>query len=186
MSFADQGKVTSEAIKARSPQNRGRWISPRTVLSLGIAVIVLHILQEAFLGTGAAGSLIANLLQIFSALPAATTCFVAIRRSSGFTRPFWLLIGLSFLVWTVSDLGWMYYESFRHISPPRNSIFHFLGDCRSLFLANALLLDQSDGREPVVFLRRSIVPRYRTTVYRILPDLSGPGEAVARSFSREP
>jgi len=143
MSFADQGIVTSKAITTESPQNSARWITPRNVLRLGIAVVALHIFQEAFLDA-AASSLIANLLQIFSALLAATTCFVAIRRSSGFTRSFWLLIGLSFLVWTVADLGWMYYESLRHISPPRDSIFHFLGDCRSLFLAIALLLDPMD------------------------------------------
>jgi|SRR5215467_923920 len=94
MSFADQGIVTSKAITTESPQNSARWITPRNVLRLGIAVVALHIFQEAFLDA-AASSLIANLLQIFSALLAATTCFVAIRRSSGFTRSFWLLIGLS-------------------------------------------------------------------------------------------
>src|SRR5215471_18538498 len=75
MSFADQGIVTSKAITTESPQNSARWITPRNVLRLGIAVVALHIFQEAFLDA-AASSLIANLLQIFSALLAATTCFV--------------------------------------------------------------------------------------------------------------
>ena len=68
MNFADQGIAASQATTNESPQNSARWITPRSVLSLGIAVVVLHIFQEAFLGASTAGSLIANLLQIFSAL----------------------------------------------------------------------------------------------------------------------
>lgn len=145
MGHADRGIATSETIVTKLPQvNRRRWISPRTVLSVGVCILVLHIAQETILGASAAGSLIANFLQILSALLAASCCFAAIRKSSGFVRSFWLLIGMSFVVWTVSDLGWMYYESYLEISLPRNSIFHFLGDCRSLFLAIALLLDQAE------------------------------------------
>ena len=88
--------------------------------------------------------MIANLLQILAALLAASTCFAAIRKSSGFARSFWLLIGLSFVVWIIADLGWMYYESYLHRPPPRNSMFHFTVDGRSLLLAVALLLDQTE------------------------------------------
>jgi hypothetical protein len=88
MSIADRGKAAQEPIITKSPQGPGRWISPRTVLTLGIAVVVFHIAQEAALGTSAAGSLIANLLQILSALLAAACCLAAIGRSSGFTRSF--------------------------------------------------------------------------------------------------
>ena len=47
-------------------------------------------------------------------------------------------------MWTVADLGWMYYESYLHVPPPRNSFFHFMVDGRSLLLATALLLDQTE------------------------------------------
>jgi len=144
MSFADRGKATSAAITGKSPQNQGQAIAPSSVLTLGIAIVVLHIAQETVFGSSTAGSFTANLLQISSAILAAATCFAAIRKSSGFTRSFWLLIGMSFVVWTVADLGWMYYESYLRVLPPRNSVFHFMVDGRLLLLAIALLLDQTE------------------------------------------
>jgi hypothetical protein len=69
-------------------------------------------------------------------------------QSQSFTGPFWILIALSFVVWIAADLGWMYYESYVHTSPPRESVFHFLVDVRSLFLAMALLLDQNEQELP--------------------------------------
>ena len=51
-------------------------------------------------------------------------------------------------MWIAADLGWMYYESYVHTSPPRESVFHFLVDVRSLFLAMALLLDQNEQELP--------------------------------------
>ena len=51
-------------------------------------------------------------------------------------------------MWIAADLGWMYYESYVHTSPPRESVFHFLVDVRSLFLAMALLLDQNEEELP--------------------------------------
>ncbi len=144
MSVADQGIATSQATTTKSPQSHGQWITPRSIVRVGIAVVLLHIFQEVFLGTSSIGSLVANTLQILAALLAATTCFAAIRKASGFMRSFWLLIGLSFLVWTIADLGWMYYESYLHISPPRNSIFHFMVDGRPILLTIALLLDPTE------------------------------------------
>ena len=144
MSFADRRTTLSKAVTELTSRGTTQWIKPRSILVLGAAIIALHLFQQAIFGTSAAGSLIANLLQIFSALLASACCFAAIRRSSGFTRSFWLLMGLSLLVWTAADLGWMYYESYLHTSPPRNSIFHFTVDGRYLFLAIALLLDQTE------------------------------------------
>jgi formate hydrogenlyase transcriptional activator len=146
MSFADRRTALSERMTELTFHQKNQWITPRSILVLSAAIVPLHLLQQIIFGTNSAGPLIANFLQIFSALLAAVTCFAAIRRSSGFTRSFWLLIGLSFMVWALADLGWMYYESLVHVSPPRNSIFHFLSDCRSLFLAVALLLDQTEER----------------------------------------
>src|SRR5271170_2066190 len=44
-------------------------------------------------------------------------------------------------------MGWVYYESFLHIEPPTDSVFPFLVESRSLFLAMALLLDQKEESE---------------------------------------
>lgn len=120
---------------------------PRKLFILAVVIVALHAIQEVFVGASPLGSLLANLLQIFSACLAAILCFGAGRRGSGFTRPFWLLIGFSFLAWAIADMGWVYYESFLHIEPPATSIFPFLADTRPLFLAMALLLDQKEELE---------------------------------------
>lgn len=144
MSFADRRTTLSEARTGLLPHEKSHWFTPRRILVLAAGIVALHLLQQVIFGTSAAGALLANLLQILSASLAATCCFAAIGRSSGFTRSFWLLIGLSFVVWAIADFGWMYYESYLHSPPPRNSIFHFMADGRSLVLAVALLLDQTE------------------------------------------
>jgi PAS domain S-box-containing protein len=123
-------------------------IKNRTLLIFATSIVGLHILQAVFVGHTPFGSFIANLLQILSAVVATIACARAVRRGRGFTRPFWILIGLSFVIWIAADLGWMYYESYLSISPPRDSIFHFFVDVRSLFLAMALLLDQDEEERP--------------------------------------
>src|SRR5271169_3615022 len=117
---------------------------PRKLLIASAAIVILHVLQEVFLGVSPLGSLLANTLQIFTACLAAVLCFAAMRRGTGFTRPFWLLVGCSFLIWSIANLGWVYYETFLHMEPPTDSIFPFLVESRSLFLAMALLLDQKE------------------------------------------
>ena len=117
---------------------------PRKLLIVAMVIVALHLAQEAFIGTTTVGSLIANTLQILSAVLAFVMCVRASRRGVGFTRPFWVLIGCSFLVWAIANLGWVYYETFRHMEPPNGSIFPFLVDTRSLFLVVALLLPQKE------------------------------------------
>jgi len=107
-------------------------------------IVALHLVQELFLGVTPLGAFIANSLQILAAVLAAAMCFAAGRRGTGFTRLFWPLIACGFLVWAVGNSGWVYYESFLRIEPPRDSIVHFLVDTRSLFLVMALLLDQNE------------------------------------------
>ena len=127
---------------------------PRKLLILSAVIIALHLVQEVFVGPTPLGSFLANSLQIFTACVAALLCFKASRCGLGFTRPFWALIGCSFLVWAVANTGWVYYESFLHMEPPTDSIFPFLVESRSLFLAMALLLDQkeeSDGLDLASF-----------------------------------
>jgi PAS domain S-box-containing protein len=116
----------------------------RKLLILTVAIVELHAIQEVFLGTSPLGSFLANTLQIFSACLAAFLCLRASRRGTGYTRPFWLLICCSFLVWAIADMGWVYYESFLHMEPPTDSVFPFLVESRSFFLAMALLLDQKE------------------------------------------
>jgi PAS domain S-box-containing protein len=117
---------------------------PRKLLVSAAAIVSLHVIQEVFLGVSPLGSFLANSLQIFTACLAAVLCVQASRRGTGFTRPFWLLVGFSFLIWSIANMGWVYYETFRHMEPPTDSIFPFLVESRSFFLAMALLLDRKE------------------------------------------
>lgn len=183
MSFADRRMTLSGGTTGSLPDEKSQWITPRRILALAAGIVALHLLQQAIFGTSPAGSLIANLLQILSALLAATCCIAAIRSSSGFTQSFWLLIGLSFVVWTVADLGWMYYESFLHISPPRNSIFHFIAGRSTAFSRNRAAIGP-DRRESWVLLRSRIGPGCHPTIHHLLTYLS---RLVSRPFhAREP
>ena len=128
-----------------------------TLLVFATSIVALHILQEVFFGQAAFGSFVSNVLQILCAVVAAVACMRAVRRGQGFTKPFWILIGFSFVIWIAADLGWMYYESYLKVSPPRDSIFHFFVDLRSLFLAMALLLDQNEEDLPYYFDAASLL-----------------------------
>ena len=123
---------------------RRYWSVNRKLLIFAVSVIALHTFQEIFIGQSALGALVANILQITCAAIAAGACIAASRRAAGFYRAFWILIGLSFLIWSIADLGWIYYESFLRESPARDSIFHFMVDCRALLVAMALLLDPDE------------------------------------------
>jgi PAS domain S-box-containing protein len=138
--------VEVSASAAKKPLNIQK--RSRSLLTFATSIVGLHILQEVFFGQTALGSFASNLLQILCAAVATVASVRAVRRAKGFTRPFWILIALSFVAWIVADLGWMYYESYLHTSPPRESIFHFLVDVRSLVLAMALLLDQNEEERP--------------------------------------
>lgn len=170
MSSADRGIVAQELHPVvQFPQKpKKQWITPRSVFILGTGVIALHLLQESVLGTSATGSFLANTLQIFCAALAVLSCLAAIGRGTGFTRPFWLLIALSFVVWIAADLGWMYYESYLQVPPPRDSSCHFLMDCRWFFLAIALLLDQNEDSPPYYFELASLLDTLQLFIIFVL------------------
>ena len=170
MNSADRGTVAHEIVPvAPVPQKQKRqWITGRSILILGAGAIALHLLQEFTFGPSAAGSFIANTLQIFCAGVAAAACFAAMRRGTGFTRPFWLLIGLSFIVWAAANIGWMYYESYLQISPPRDSFCHFLMDFRWIVLAMALLLEQNEDCVPYYFDLASLLDTLQLFIIFVL------------------
>jgi len=119
----------------------------RKLLTVAIGVVVLHAAQSLFLGRTPLGALVANSLQITSALLAAFTCFDASRRGVGFTRLFWRVVGFSFLSWALGNLDWLYYESFLNSEPPLGSMAYVLTDARSLLLIMALILDQKEDSD---------------------------------------
>jgi two-component system cell cycle sensor histidine kinase/response regulator CckA len=107
-----------------------------------VSVVTLHVLTVVFLGTTTYGSLFGNVLQIFSSFLAAAMCFQAARRTAGFGRSFWILVGFGMGVWGVADFGWTYYEIFLHIEPPPGSLIRFLFDTHGMFFVMAIFLNQ--------------------------------------------
>src|SRR2546430_425405 len=115
---------------------------PRKPLIFAAVIVALHLLEAATLGTSTAGSLLANLLEIFASGFAAVMAFGASRRGCGLSRPFWLLIGLGISMWGIANLGWMYYEGLLHSEPPLASAARFLFGFEDVLIAMALFLDQ--------------------------------------------
>ena len=115
---------------------------PRKPLIFAAVIVALHLLEAATLGTSTAGSLLANLLEIFASGFAAVMAFGASRRGCGLSRPFWLLIGLGISMWGIANLGWMYYEVLLHSEPPLTSAVRFLFGFEDVLMAMALFLDQ--------------------------------------------
>ena len=115
---------------------------PRKFLILAAAIVGLHLLETAALGTSTNGSLLANLLQVLACGFAAVMAFGASRRGRGLSRPFWLLVGMGISMWGLANLGWMYYEVVLHGEPPQVSVVRFLFGFEAVLIALALFLDQ--------------------------------------------
>src|SRR5215475_5121589 len=118
---------------------------PRKLLILAALIAGLHIVASLTLGGSTAGSLLGNLLQVFSSFLAAAMCAGAARRGARFAKSFWLIVGIGVGVWGIANLGWTYYEFVLHRLPPEFSFVRFLFDIQAAFFAMAILLDQDEG-----------------------------------------
>jgi PAS domain S-box-containing protein len=154
-----------------------------------LCAVALHVATVVYLGTSSFGSLLGNALQIFSSFLAAAMCFQAARRSGGFGRSFWILVGFGMGVWGLADFGWTYYEIFLHREPPPGSLIRFLFDTHGMFFVMAIFLNQEkqdsrlDVPEMLDFLQIGILffLVYFGTYY--LPAINlGYREALAREF----
>jgi PAS domain S-box-containing protein len=136
---------------------------PRKPLILAAAVVALHLTEAATLRTSTAGSLLANLLEIFACGFAAVMAFGASRRGRGMSRPFWLMVGAGLSMWGVANLGWMYYEVVLHSEPPTVSVVRFLFGLEIVLLAMVMFLDQDkdspriDAESALDFIQIGIV-----------------------------
>ena len=122
---------------------------PRWLTLIALAVLVCHVLTIVLFGTSTAGSLTSNGLQIFSSLVAAALCLRASRKTTGFARSFWTLIGFAMAMWGVADLGWSYYEVVLHSEPPPGSMIRFLFDTHGMFFVMAIFLDQEKSSSDI-------------------------------------
>jgi len=122
---------------------------PRSLALVALLVVATHVCSIVFLGTSLAGSLVGNILQIFSSLLAAGMCFRASRKSPGFSQSFWTLVGFGMAIWGAADLGWMYYEVLQHSEPPSGSLIRFLFDTHGMFFVMAIFLNQEKNDSQV-------------------------------------
>jgi PAS domain S-box-containing protein len=121
---------------------------PRKPLLLALLIVALHVCEALTLGTSALGTFLANCLQISACAFAAVMAYRAHRRGQGLSRPFWLLVTISFVIWTVANIGWMYHEFAWHTPPSPTSIVRILFGMQNMFLAMALFLDhEKDSSE---------------------------------------
>ena len=109
---------------------------------LALFLIGLHVCEVLILGTSAAGSLVANSLQMIACGIGTAMTFAASRRGRGLSRPFWLLISAGLATWGVANLGWMYCENWLHVAVSNLSMVRFLFDSQGVFFAIALFLDK--------------------------------------------
>jgi two-component system cell cycle sensor histidine kinase/response regulator CckA len=129
----------------------GSTAMPRKIFIAALTILGLHIVEVFAFGKSPAGPLFGNLLQISACALAVAMCIGASRRSCGFVRSFWILVGASMAVWGIANVGWMYYEVVLHREPPELSLFRFLFDTQEAFFAMAILLDQDQESKDLDF-----------------------------------
>src|SRR5579859_284557 len=124
---------------------------PRSLAVAALGVLALHVATVVIFGSTSFGSLLGNALQIFASFLAAAMCFRAARRSAGFSRSFWVLVGFGMGMWGLADFGWTYFEIFLHREPPPGSLIRFLFDTHGMFFVMAIFLnqDKEDSRVDV-------------------------------------
>jgi PAS domain S-box-containing protein len=114
----------------------------RKVAIIAAVLVGLHAGEIVLLGTSPTGSLVANTLQLCACGLAVAMACKASQRARGLARPFWGMVALGLATWGVANLGWMYYENFRHIIIPPLSVVRILFDTQGVFFAIALFLDK--------------------------------------------
>jgi PAS domain S-box-containing protein len=90
----------------------------RTTVELALALVILHILATATLGTRDPGVVASNLLQVAFPALAAVVCFARGRGAEDFARHFWRLLAASFALWTLGQSIYCYYVLYLHRAVP--------------------------------------------------------------------
>ena len=90
---------------------------------------------------------VSDLIQAVAAVLAAVQVTAAARRSAGYARRFWALIGASLWLWLVAQLAYSYDDAWLGIAPPQPSVVHLLFRLYGAPLVMVLLLrgDESPG-----------------------------------------
>ena len=116
----------------------------RALIAAPVVILVLHLASVLTLGTSPSGSLASNALQAAAAAVAALMSFGASRRSTGFARSFWTLVGVAFVIWTAGQVMYLYHENWLGQRVPQPSWTHFLFRLYGAPLVMALLITHED------------------------------------------
>jgi two-component system cell cycle sensor histidine kinase/response regulator CckA len=116
----------------------------RALIVLICVVVVVHIGLATIFKTSTYTPVISNVIQILSSFLAAGACFSARRRGQGLARAFWLLVGLGFTTWGISNISWAYFTLALHTEPPTGSLMRFLFEVQAAFFAMSLLLEENE------------------------------------------
>ncbi|HXE89372.1 MAG TPA: PAS domain S-box protein [Terriglobales bacterium] len=93
---------------------RVSWV----IVGLAILIAAVHSAGLLWLGTSPAGSLFSNSMQVAASGLAVVACHVAARRRTGYTRKFWNLMSAGYLLWTIGQVIFLYYENVLHREIP--------------------------------------------------------------------
>jgi hypothetical protein len=98
----------------------------RKIAIISAVLLAAHFAGIARLGASHAGVLVSSLSELAAILLATAAAFRAHRRAAGVERSFWLLVGSSFLIWSIAQAVWIYYQSWLGISLTSYAWPHFL------------------------------------------------------------
>jgi PAS domain S-box-containing protein len=115
------------------------------LISLAVAIFLLHAAVLALEQRFNAGTLYSNLAQLTSALLAVSACVFASRRRQGFPRHFWWFVAAGFGIWSLAQTIATYYDSILHRStnqPWPSDILFFVAMVPALM---TLFIDQEKG-----------------------------------------
>lgn len=120
----------------------------RPLLAAPVLICALHLASALTLGTSPWGSLVSNSLQLAAGVMAAWMSFGASRRSTGFARRFWTLVGAAFVIWSAGQSTYIYHENWMGERVPQPSWTHFLFRLYGAPLLIALLITQEEDQDP--------------------------------------
>jgi PAS domain S-box-containing protein len=110
-----------------------------------VAVLALHIVVIAAMGSAPLGITFSNALQFAACLAAVAGCAGAAARQTGYFRRFWILQSCGLVCWAAGDASFIYYTNLRHVAIPAISATDFLYLAAYLPLAATVFMSHQDN-----------------------------------------
>jgi PAS domain S-box-containing protein len=108
---------------------------------LGIAAILLHLVQIAFIGGMGPGRRICDVLELFTAVLAAVECWRAAFRTKKPPHVFWLILGAALAGQAIADANWIYFQDWLGVGAATSLVTRNLVLVRTWFLTVLVMRD---------------------------------------------